>query len=129
MSPRHLLSYLIAGLAFVVGQAADQGPEPQGKKYALVVSVSRHGRPELRHLAFTDQDANVLATALCRAGYNRVLVLSDQESAERVDLVWSPTADNLRTHLDQLVADLRPEDTFVFAFFGHAVQFKNDPDC
>ncbi len=104
-----------------------KGEEKKGRTYAVVVGVRQYKKDELRPLKYADKDAAALAEALKGGGYRRVVLMTHESAAHDADLL--PTARNIKEQLKSMAEDCEKEDTLVFAFAGHGVQFEGDKDC
>ena len=127
---RPLAALLCLGLATsllpLLGRGADD--PPAGKKYAPLVGVKSYKKDELRDLSYTENDINDLAGVLRDAGYRRVVLMTQAESAAQGDAELLPTARNVRRKRQGILEDRKPEDTVLIAFSRHGVQFKEEKD-
>ena len=92
-----------------------------GERYALLVGVRQYARAELTALDYTENDAEGLGRVLKRAGYKRVVLMTQRSGAE--DKKRLPSSANIRRELAALLALCRPEDTVVVGVCGHGLQF------
>ena len=87
------------------------------RKYALLVGVEDYRDKRISRLEFVRADATALADRLReRCGFNSVHVLVDEAGDNE------PLAVNVSRVLEDISADLRPEDLFLFFFAGHGVE-------
>ncbi len=101
---------------------ASQG---MAERYALLIGVGDYNDTELKDLAYSENDVTELAATLLEKGYKKgnVILMTDTQAKE-VNLRWLPTGKNIRKEIDGFLKIRDPEDTVIFAFTGHGVQFK-----
>ena len=99
---------------------------PQGDKYALLVGVHRYDKNELRDLPYAEADMTALADVLKKAGYKRVVLMTEAGGAD--DPRFLPTAANVRKTLKGLLGDLSADESILVAFAGHGIQFAGEDD-
>ena len=131
MRPSHGRCALLVACALVLasvspraGAAAD--PSPPGEKYALLVGVREYDPTELRDLPYAEDDVTALAEVLKKAGYKRVVLMTQTEGAKRARLL--PLAANVRKALKAVLEDRAGNDTVLVAFAGHGVQFQDEDE-
>jgi hypothetical protein len=108
-------------LAAVVLALAQEPAE--GKKYALLVGVSRHDGSGLSNLKYAEKDAADLKAALEALEYKVTLVTRSEFKRTDLDHL-DPTAENIRDHLAAITRNRKPEDTVLVAFSGQGVHLK-----
>ena len=101
------------------------GPPP-GDKYALLVGVRNYDKNELRNLPYTEADVTALAEVLKRAGYSRVVLMTQTHGAEEQRFL--PEGARIRTALRGILEDRAADDTVLVAFAGHGVQFAGEDE-
>lgn len=83
----------------------------QPRQSALIVGVDRYQDPEIRTLEFAENDATELFGFFKHvAGYHRV------------ELLRSPTSEQVLDRAVELISELTPDDCFLFYFAGHGVE-------
>ncbi len=81
------------------------------RRVALLAGVDRYSDPEIRNLEFAENDATELFGFLKHvAGYHRV------------ELLRSPSSEQVLDKVVDFVADLTSDDAFLFYFAGHGVE-------
>ena len=128
----HRLRRGLVFVAFALALAAalpllsrGDGPPP-GDKYALLVGVRSYDKNELRNLPYTEADVTALADVLKKAGYTRVVLMTQTHGADEPRFL--PEAARIRTALKGLLADKAADDTVLVAFAGHGVQFAGEDE-
>jgi|GEM_PF-2361988 hypothetical protein len=101
------------------------GP-PLGDKYALLVGVRRYDKTELRDLPYAEADMQALADVLKKAGYKRVVLMTQTNGADQARFL--PEAARIRAALKGLLADRTESDSVLIAFAGHGVQYKGEDE-
>jgi formylglycine-generating enzyme required for sulfatase activity len=116
--PVLLLSTVVAGLLPAWGQA------PRGKKYALLVGVTRYRHARLPDLKYTERDVEDLARLLRgKTGrFDKVTLLTTSRAARKE--CPAPTAANIRAALQKLMRDKGKDDLVLVALAGHGVQLR-----
>lgn len=94
----------------------------RGKKYAVIVGVADYDPEELNPLRFTQQDAEALSAELTRLQFDVTLMTA---KANRPQLKPN-SADKIERVLTNRASGLTNDDTLIFAFMGHGVQFAAD---
>jgi len=113
----------IAGLvASLVSSQPLWAQAGRGKKYAVIVGVKDYDPEELSPLRFTARDAEALAGQLTRLQFDVSLMTG---AATRPQLKPN-SADKIERVLKNRAAGLTADDTLIFAFMGHGVQFASD---
>ena len=92
------------------------------EQYALLVGVKQYDPTELTSLKYTEKDVVAIAETLRSKGYKKDNVVLMTQSSENILL--RPTAKRIRKQIELLLSNRKPEDTVLFAFTGHGVQFK-----
>jgi formylglycine-generating enzyme required for sulfatase activity len=99
---------------------------PQGEKYALLVGVREYDKNELRNLPYTEADVEALADVLRKAGYQRVVLMTQTEGAKQSRFL--PLAANIRKSLKGILQDRTENDSVLIAFAGHGVQYQDEAE-
>jgi formylglycine-generating enzyme required for sulfatase activity len=121
MSLRQIFPILVLAVALPL-----LGQEPSGKKFALLVGVTKYQHPKLRPLKFCQNDVVELGKLLQADGY-KVTVLC--ETAGVNDSAKAPTRKNIETHLRQVLEQAKArEDTILVGLAGHGIQFEDQKD-
>src|SRR5205807_10253447 len=103
--------------------AALPAQQPESKKYALLVGVNEYDKNELRNLQYSDSDVTALADLLQKAGYKRIVLMTQKVGAKQSR--YLPMAEKIREELKGLLEGRQPGDTVLIAFAGHGIQFKD----
>ena len=112
-----------AALLFPGGARAD---EPAGQRYALLIAVREYDKNQLRDLPYAEDDVTALAEVLRKAGYKRVVLMTQSEGAKQAR--YLPMAANIRKTLKGMLEDRTPDDRVLVAFAGHGVQFQGEDE-
>jgi hypothetical protein len=100
-----------------------QAPGP-GRRFALLIGISRYASPEINPLRFTLNDVEAVRKALVEVGGyppDHVRVLSDRGPAD-----LGPTKVNIEIGMNWLAAMAsKPEDTVFVYFSGHGTSDAN----
>ena len=130
MSARRLMLTLLFTLILAVFLlpllGISRAAPPLGEKYALLVGVREYDKNELRNLPYTEADVEALADVLRKAGYERVVLMTQTEGAKHTRFL--PTAANIRKALKGLLEDRTENDGVLVAFAGHGVQYKDEAE-
>jgi sulfatase modifying factor 1 len=105
---------LVAGFAGSTALAADLSP-----RQAVIVSVREYAHREFPPLKYTDRDGSRLAVVLRKLGYE-VTHLSGENG--KADAALLPTAENIRSRLEQFPAGASKRDVALVVFTGHGLQ-------
>src|SRR4051812_46138994 len=76
--------------------------EPKGKKYALLVGVTRYDSKNFTDLKYAGNDADEMEKVLKKAGFTTVRILTSERGDK--DGKDAPMAENIRTALKELLA-------------------------
>lgn len=106
---------------------ATAGRGEEGRRVALLVGVNDYARTALTDLRGAENDVRDLAGLLRAGGYRVTALTTDADSLGTNGPSSRPTAANVRASFRAVVADLRPGDTFVFAYSGHGVALDSPP--
>src|SRR5262245_11427805 len=118
---------LLVGLPVALLIAPARADAPKGKKYALLVGVTEYQGDQFSTLKYTENDVEKLAAALARAGFDKVRVLSNGRGQK--DKKDAPTAANVRSAIDELVANKGKFDTVLVGLSGHGANGRvEDPE-
>jgi TPR repeat protein len=120
------VALLSAALIVPAGPAMAQGPRTpaeKGKKHALLVGVRKYDSIKFDALKYTENDVEELARILSGAGgFSGVRLLTTTRSEKnRAD---APTAKNVRTELQALLARKTRNDMILVGLSGHGIQTK-----
>ena len=99
---------------------------PLGEKYALLVGVRNYDKNELRNLPYAEADMTALADVLKKAGYQRVVLMTQTHGADEARFL--PEAARIRTTLNRLLADRTADDSVLVAFAGHGLQYQGEDE-
>ena len=123
-----LASFLTVLVIPVPALGQDQGDPPVGKRYALLVGVSRYDARRLRNLPFTEPDVTALAEVLRAHGYHPqdVVMLTEGVGAENPR--YRPTLANIRKELVALLQRCRTQDMVLVVLTGHGRQLRGDDE-
>jgi formylglycine-generating enzyme required for sulfatase activity len=117
--PVHSAALILAALPWATATA----DSPDERLYPFLVAVQDY--TTLKALTTPRADLTDLARLLREAGVPRNrLTLMHEKQPER----FQPTAEKVRKELDLLLSGLGAEDAVLFAFAGHAVQFKDEKE-
>ena len=105
---------------------AARAQAPVGERYALLIGVREYDKNQLHDLPYAEDDVNSLAEVLRKAGYKRVVVMSQTEGATHARFL--PMAANIRKTLKGMLEDRTADDSVLFAFAGHGVQFQGEDE-
>ena len=111
-------------LLVVFFQPVQANDEAAGKKYAIIIAVSKYDDPKNPSLPFTFHDACFLATTLNLRGGYEVLPLYEKVNAS--PSITSPTRENITRFVEDALARCTPKDTVLLYFSGHGIADKND---
>src|SRR5262249_29531316 len=116
---RHFRTFLLASVALALlqggaAQAAD------GKKYAVLVGVSKYDGKALTELKYPENDVEQLAAAL--KGFESVRVLTVSRGKKNKD--DAPTKANVEKALGALLAKKGKADLVLVALAGHRVALQ-----
>jgi uncharacterized caspase-like protein len=125
------LALVLAGSPAVAQKAKNKpkgkGPlTPAGQRYALLVGVRQYDKAQLTSLRYTENDVTDLAEVLRKAGYRRVVLLTQKRGADQAR--YLPTAANVRRELKGLLEDRTEQDTVLLAFAGHGLEFAGSDE-
>jgi uncharacterized caspase-like protein len=118
---------LSAAAVSLLALAPVSPPEPEGKKYALLVGINEYDHQDLLKLEYAVNDVTELRAVLAQAGYTVVLLTADEAKAKR-DRSLAPTKANVEAQLKALVRQFKKGDTLLIALAGHGVQFEPKGD-
>jgi formylglycine-generating enzyme required for sulfatase activity len=93
--------------------------ETKGKRYALLVGVTECDSKNFSTLNYTANDAEETAKVLKKAGFASVRVLTNSRDGKD-----SPTAENVRAALKELLAKKTKHDTVLVGLAGHGMQLE-----
>jgi tetratricopeptide (TPR) repeat protein len=120
------LAVLLAGPG-AAWSRADERPRvrAKGRNYAFLVACAKYRKTELKTLKYTRADILDFSRVLSESGFGKenLVILHDGRGQEPEDL---PLAENIRSRLRQLLAEVRAQDTLVVALAGHGVQFAGE---
>ena len=91
-----------------------------GTKYAILIGINNYIDPELRPLVYAERDVKEFYKILADpklGGYNQAnifLMIPDSERPQD-----RPTRENILVTLKWLSENVKPQDSLLFAFFGH----------
>ncbi len=124
MSKRLLITLSVVMFAFFLLHAQP----PAGKKYAVLVGITKYRHTSLTELKHTENDVEEMAKLLkSRMGYTRVRVLTTTRGKKNAE--DAPTAENIQKALTELRADKGRDDTVLMALSGHGGEVEvPDPD-
>src|ERR1700694_2267396 len=77
-----LLSFALVVTSFLLPLLSRGDGPPRGDKYALLVRVHQYDKNELRDLPYAEADMEALADVLKKAGYKRVVLLTQTEGGK-----------------------------------------------
>ena len=119
-----LLALALAAALLFIGDVRADGPA--GERYALLIAVRQYDKNELRDLPYAEDDVTALAEVLRKAGYKRVILMTQTEGANQARFL--PLAANIRKTLKGFLEDRTADDSVLIAFAGHGVQFKGEDE-
>jgi uncharacterized caspase-like protein len=106
-----------------------QAQAKKGKKYALLVGITKYKNARLPELQYTENDVEELAAILKSpsSGFDEVRVLTVSRGEKHGD--DAPTAANITKALDALLRKKERDDTILIGLNGHGVQLMvKDPE-
>src|SRR5581483_10588030 len=115
---RRLWAVLAVTVAMTSLANAQESRRSPGGKFALLVGVKNYEK-DLRPLPFTENDMTALAEVLRKAGYQRVVLMTQARGADEPR--YLPEAAKIRKELTAILEDRREDDTVLIALAGHGV--------
>jgi uncharacterized caspase-like protein len=110
--------------------AARQAPKKMGKRYALLIAMSKYthyNHRAVKPLRGPENDVRALEARLKspRCGFDEVLVFS--EVSGETNPAEAPTVRNIKLAVERLVAKARSEDLILVVLSGHAAHLIVHP--
>ena len=93
--------------------------EPAGRKLAFLVGVKTYNHSQLKTLDYPERDVEEFAPVLRRSGYT-VVLLTTAEGLKTPALM--PTAANIQSQLEKLLANVTRQDMILVGLAGHGIQ-------
>lgn len=96
----------------------------EGQKWALLVGIDRYQRPDITPLHFAVSDAQAVADVVRTCldiPQERIFALTSGQSGD-----MAPTRTNIAFRLGWLAENLQPDDTLIFYFSGHGMQYGDN---
>jgi formylglycine-generating enzyme required for sulfatase activity len=117
---------LAAAAILLLSPTSDAQQEPTaGRKLAFLVGVKEYDHPELRKLAFTENDVDELAQVLRDQGFD-VTVMTTVRGQRDAEL--KPTAAKIREQLQKILKTGTKQDLIVVGLSGHGIQPLDSKD-
>ncbi len=101
----------------------------KGRKFALLIGVSKYDPAQLHDLPHAEKDVSDFADVLvkkCGFRNDHVHLMTSSQGAKKFR--YSPTAKNIRRMLSNLVQFCEKDDTLILGFAGHGIQFTREKD-
>jgi uncharacterized caspase-like protein len=110
------------------GKRPDTPPPPvEGRRYAVLVGVTKYDSATLTDLRFPDRDIEKLAEVLLRHGYRKGDISVLTTSAGKSDPDRMPTAARIREEVARVARLCEKKDLLLVALSGHGHQSPKGP--
>ncbi len=114
----------VGKLALIVCLFLASNALADGKRYALLIGINQYDSESLTQLKFAENDIDGLAKGFEAASY-KVKLLTVSSGTK--DNALQPTRANISRTFKELAKGCAKEDTLLFAFAGHGIQFEGNP--